>query len=90
MQATMMNVPLSLNDVLERAGTLFARNQIVSRLPDKSLRRHSYGEYHRAHARAGRGAADSSACSRATASPRCAGTTMRTWSATSAFRRPAA
>jgi fatty-acyl-CoA synthase len=47
MQATMMNVPLSLNHLLERAGTLFARNEIVSRLPDKSLRRHSYGEFHR-------------------------------------------
>ncbi len=45
MQATMMNVRLSLNDVLERARTIFAGNQIVSRLPDKSLRRHTYGEY---------------------------------------------
>ena len=47
MQATMMDVPLSLNHLLERAGRLFARNEIVSRLPDKSLVRHSYGEYHR-------------------------------------------
>ena len=47
MQATMMNVPLSLNHLLERAGKLFAGNQIVSRLPDKSLRRHTYGEYYR-------------------------------------------
>ncbi len=47
MSSTMMDVPLSLNHLLERAGTLFAGNQIVSRLPDKSLRRHSYGEYHR-------------------------------------------
>jgi len=45
MQATMMNVRLSLNDVLERARTIFSRNQIVSRMPDKSLRRHTYGEY---------------------------------------------
>jgi fatty-acyl-CoA synthase len=45
MQATMMNVRLSLNDVLERARTIFAGNQIVSRLPDKTLRRHTYGEY---------------------------------------------
>ena len=45
MQATMMNVRLSLNDVLERARTIFAGNEIVSRLPDKSLRRHTYGEY---------------------------------------------
>ena len=47
MIATMMDVPLSLNHLLERAGKLFPGNQIVSRLPDKSLRRHSYGEYFR-------------------------------------------
>ena len=46
-QSTMMKVPLSLNHLLERAGHLFARNTIVSRLPDKSLRTHTYGEYHR-------------------------------------------
>ncbi|MBC7732477.1 MAG: long-chain-fatty-acid--CoA ligase [Bacteriovorax sp.] len=47
MQTTMMNVPLSLNHLLERAGTLFASNTVVSRLPDKSLRTHTYGEIHR-------------------------------------------
>jgi fatty-acyl-CoA synthase len=47
MQTTMMNVPLSLNHLLERAGTLFAGNTVVSRLPDKSLRTHSYGQIHR-------------------------------------------
>ena len=47
MQSTMMKVPLSLNHLLERAGHLFARNTIVSRLPDKSLRTHTYGEYYR-------------------------------------------
>ncbi|MEO7336834.1 MAG: AMP-binding protein, partial [Caldimonas sp.] len=47
MQSTMMKVPLSLNHLLERAGHLFPRNTIVSRLPDKSLRTHSYGEYYR-------------------------------------------
>jgi fatty-acyl-CoA synthase len=47
MRSTMMDTPLSLNHVLERAGTLFAGNTIVSRRPDKSLVRHSYGEYHR-------------------------------------------
>ncbi|HEY4956546.1 MAG TPA: long-chain-fatty-acid--CoA ligase [Caldimonas sp.] len=46
MRSTMMDVPLSLNHLLDRAGTLFANNQIVSRLPDKSLKTHSYGEYH--------------------------------------------
>ena len=47
MRSTMMNVPLSLNHLLERAGRLFSGNEIVSRLPDKSLRRHSFGEYYR-------------------------------------------
>ena len=46
MQSTMMDVPLSLNHFLDRAGTLFRHQQIVSRLPDKSLRTHSYGEFH--------------------------------------------
>ena len=47
MQSTMMKVPLSLNHLLERAGHLFPRNTIVSRLPDKSLRTQTYAEYHR-------------------------------------------
>jgi fatty-acyl-CoA synthase len=47
MKSTMMDVPLSLNHLLERAGRLFAGNEIVSRLPDKSLRRHTYREFHR-------------------------------------------
>ncbi|HEY0824113.1 MAG TPA: long-chain fatty acid--CoA ligase [Ramlibacter sp.] len=47
MQSTMMNTPLSLNHLLERAGHLFQGNEIVSRLPDKSLRRHTYGEFYR-------------------------------------------
>ncbi len=47
MQATMMEVPLSLNHLLERAGTLFKGNQVVSRRPDKSLVRHSYGQWYR-------------------------------------------
>ncbi len=40
--STMMQVPLSLNHLLERAGRLFPTSEIVSRLPDKSYRRHSY------------------------------------------------
>ena len=47
MIATMMDLPLSLNHLLERAGRIFGGNQIVSRLPDKTLRRHSYAQYHR-------------------------------------------
>ena len=46
MRSTMMQVPLSLNHFLERAGTLFGGSQIVTRLPDKSLRRQSYADFH--------------------------------------------
>ena len=46
MQTTMMNTPLSIHHFLERAGTLFKRNTIVSRLPDKSLVTHTYGQWH--------------------------------------------
>ncbi len=47
MQTTMMNVPLSLNHLLERAGTLFPQSSITSRLPDKSLRTHNFGQFYR-------------------------------------------
>ncbi len=47
MISTMMDLPLSLNHLLERAGQLFGGNEIVSRLPDKSLRRHSYAQFYR-------------------------------------------
>jgi len=47
MRATMMDVPLSLNHLLERGGKIFGGNEIVSRLPDKTLRRHRYREFHR-------------------------------------------
>jgi fatty-acyl-CoA synthase len=43
----MMDRPLSLNDLLERAGKYFSRSEIVSRKPDKSLVRHTYGDFHR-------------------------------------------
>jgi fatty-acyl-CoA synthase len=44
MKSTMMPVPLSINAVIARARVLFPKSQIVSRLPDKSLRRHSYAD----------------------------------------------
>jgi fatty-acyl-CoA synthase len=46
MLSTMMPATLSLNALLDRAGRYFAGNQIVSRRPDKTLVRHSYGEFH--------------------------------------------
>ncbi|MDE2566774.1 MAG: long-chain-fatty-acid--CoA ligase, partial [Burkholderiales bacterium] len=47
MRTTMMDVPLSINHLLERAGTIFAASEVVSRRPDKSLVRHRYGEIYR-------------------------------------------
>lgn len=47
MRSTMMDRPLSLNDVLERAAAIFADTQVVSRRPDKSLVRHRYADIRR-------------------------------------------
>lgn len=47
MKTTMQQRPLSLNDILERAGTVFPEQAVISRLPDKSLVRHSYRDFHR-------------------------------------------
>ena len=46
MHATMMRTPLSLNHLLDRAGRQFADSRIVSRLPDKSLRHHTYAQWY--------------------------------------------
>jgi fatty-acyl-CoA synthase len=43
---TMMAEPLSLNHFLERAGKLFPNSELVSRLPNKSLKRHSFKQYY--------------------------------------------
>lgn len=45
--STMMQVPLSLNHFLERAGRYHGTSEIVSRLPDKSLHRYTYADFHR-------------------------------------------
>ena len=42
MDSTMMQVPLSVNHLLERGRQLFGTREIVSRLPDKSLSRTNY------------------------------------------------
>jgi fatty-acyl-CoA synthase len=47
MRGTMMDFPLTLAHVLERAGRLYGDSEIISRLPDKSLHRHTYREFHR-------------------------------------------
>lgn len=47
MRSTMMRVKLTLTHFLERAGRLFGGVEIVSRLPDKSLHRTTYADFHR-------------------------------------------
>ena len=47
MQGTMMDYPLTLVPILERAGRLFGKVEIVSRLPDKSLHRYTYKDFYR-------------------------------------------
>ncbi|MBI4206184.1 MAG: long-chain fatty acid--CoA ligase [Betaproteobacteria bacterium] len=47
MQSTMMRFPLTLDHILERAGKLFGKSEIVSRLPDRTLHRYAYNDFHR-------------------------------------------
>jgi fatty-acyl-CoA synthase len=47
MSSTMMNFPLTLIPILERAGQVFPEVEIVTRQPDKSLHRHTYADFHR-------------------------------------------
>jgi len=47
MRGTMMDFPLTLPTLLDRAGRLFPRVEIVSRRPDLSIHRSNYGEFHR-------------------------------------------
>ena len=47
MRSTMMDFPLTLPTILERAGKIFPRVEIVSRKPDKSIVRTCYGEFYR-------------------------------------------
>ncbi len=43
----MQRVPLSVNSILERAAKLYPQSQVVSRMPDKSIVRHSFADIHR-------------------------------------------
>ena len=47
MRGTMMDFPLTLPTILERAGKIFPRVEIVSRKPDKSIARICYGDFYR-------------------------------------------
>ena len=46
MRATMMQYPLILTSLFERAGKLFPDVEIVSRRPDSSIHRYTYREWH--------------------------------------------
>ncbi len=45
-QSTMMDFPLTLNYLLDRAVQLFPRAEIVSRLPDRTLHRYTYVDFY--------------------------------------------
>jgi fatty-acyl-CoA synthase len=47
MRGTMMDFPLTLASILERAGKLFHRVEIVSRRPDRTIVRTTYGDFYR-------------------------------------------
>ncbi|HEY2460307.1 MAG TPA: long-chain fatty acid--CoA ligase [Candidatus Acidoferrum sp.] len=47
MRGTMMDFPLTLPTLLERAKNLFARVEVVSRKPDRTVVRTTYGEFYR-------------------------------------------
>ena len=47
MRSTMMQIPLSVNHLLERGKQLFGNREIVSRLPDGSFHRANYAYLHR-------------------------------------------
>ena len=46
MQSTMMDTPLTLDHLLERAGKVFGNVEIVTHMPDKSLHRYTYGDFY--------------------------------------------
>ena len=84
--STMMKVDLSINHFLDRAGTLFPGNEIVSRLPDKSLVKHTYAQfYHRTRSLAQ--GLQNLGLKKGDRVATCVGTTMRIWNVTLAFLR---
>jgi fatty-acyl-CoA synthase len=47
MRGRMMDFPLTLNAILDRAGTLFGKSEIVSRTPLGRTRGYTYVDFHR-------------------------------------------
>ncbi len=47
MDGLMMNYPLTLPHILERAGKLFPKVEVVTRNPDRSIHRYTYADFYR-------------------------------------------
>src|SRR5512141_2360926 len=47
MDGLMMQFPLTLQHIFDRAAKYFGGTEIVSRRPDKSIQRSTYAEFHR-------------------------------------------
>jgi fatty-acyl-CoA synthase len=47
MESLMMDFPLTLTHLFDRAGRYFAKTEIVSRRPDKSIHRSTWGDFHK-------------------------------------------
>jgi fatty-acyl-CoA synthase len=47
MKSTMMDFPLTLNSLFERAGKLFPRVEMISQRPDNSTHRYTYADWYR-------------------------------------------
>ncbi len=47
MQSTMMQMPLTVNHILERGNQIFGDREVVSRRPDKSIHRITYAALYR-------------------------------------------
>jgi fatty-acyl-CoA synthase len=45
MRGCMMDFPLTVNHLFERAGRLFSEREIVSRRPDRTMHRYKYGDF---------------------------------------------
>ncbi len=58
LRGLMMDFPLTLAPLLERAGKLFGKVEIVSRRPDRQMARATYGDFGRRARRLGRALAD--------------------------------
>jgi len=47
MTGLMMDYPLTLTHILERSAKIYPRREIASRVPDGSMHRYTYGDFHK-------------------------------------------